>query len=593
MLSQLISLNKRIVFQWIPFHCGILGNENADALAKKGSTATYKPVTKSTYYSVKRFIKSSYLDFNKQNLITQSQGEKWNSLHQNPQLIPDLPRKSSVAAFRLATGHDCLAKHLHIIGIYQSPNCPLCNSNQEMDSEHLKICASVAGHDNILEKYWSARGYGGWINLKNETQDRQEWRNPTCEREGKNNGFSYDLLDEARTTFRGMVVEQGSHNELLALRGHYHALVNADPTMTHGHIAVWEIQKMHNVSWETGGKKTLREERRRWEDNKMDLMEVGYDDRDWINLAMDRDKWRAYDKGGNEPSGAGEGGIQHQENGSANGVVDSLAFRRQSTRSRAGSNKDQQLSTPLIEEEQYDAPLTRIIALNKPEWLHVLVGCIAAAAVGFTLPLFAILFGEVYGNTPILCMFMVCAMEVPCVPSLNMNDAFRTEGYHIEEYLLSVGLDERLGIAKERGNRPYFECGIKNSHEQISRAQFTPERNSVLKQKQVLSVQDPEEVQRQTNWYCILFVVIGVVTGLGMFLQMHLFSLAGVRLTARLRVAAFSAMLRQEIGWFDEEKNGVGILCARLSGDAASVQGVNAAKGYLSDTGGRAINPSL
>ncbi|KAJ4443088.1 hypothetical protein ANN_04738 [Periplaneta americana] len=158
MLSQLISLNKRIVFQWIPSHCGILGNENVDALATKGSTATYRPVTKSTYYSVKRFIKSTYLDVNKQNLITQSQGKKWNSLHQNSQLIPDLPRKSSVAAFRLATGHDCLAKHLHKIGIYQSPNCPLCNSNQEMDSEHLKICASLAGHDNIFEKYWNARG---------------------------------------------------------------------------------------------------------------------------------------------------------------------------------------------------------------------------------------------------------------------------------------------------------------------------------------------------------------------------------------------------------------------------------------------------
>ncbi|KAJ4452131.1 hypothetical protein ANN_03649, partial [Periplaneta americana] len=147
-----------IVFRWIPSHCGILGNENADALAKKGSTATFRPVTKSTYYSVKRFIKSTYLDFNKQNLIAQSQGKKWNSLHHNPQLIPDLPRKSSVATFRLATGHDCLAKHLHRIGIYQSPNCPLCNSNQEMDSEHLKICASVADHDNIFEKYWSARG---------------------------------------------------------------------------------------------------------------------------------------------------------------------------------------------------------------------------------------------------------------------------------------------------------------------------------------------------------------------------------------------------------------------------------------------------
>ncbi|KAJ4427076.1 hypothetical protein ANN_24691 [Periplaneta americana] len=48
--------------------------------------------------------------------------------------------------------------YLHRIGIYQSPNCQLCNSNQEMDSEHLKICASVADHDNIFEKYWSPRG---------------------------------------------------------------------------------------------------------------------------------------------------------------------------------------------------------------------------------------------------------------------------------------------------------------------------------------------------------------------------------------------------------------------------------------------------
>ncbi|KAJ4450275.1 hypothetical protein ANN_01695 [Periplaneta americana] len=28
----------------------------------------------------------------------------------------------------------------------------------------------------------------------------------------------------------------------------------------------------------------------------MDLREVGYDDRDWINLAQDRDRWRAYDR---------------------------------------------------------------------------------------------------------------------------------------------------------------------------------------------------------------------------------------------------------------------------------------------------------
>ncbi|KAJ4449259.1 hypothetical protein ANN_00656 [Periplaneta americana] len=43
------------------------------------------------------------------------------------------------------------------------------------------------------------------------------------------------------------------------------------------------------------GIKPLGRPRRRWEDNiKMDLREVRYDDRDWINLAQDRDRWRAY-----------------------------------------------------------------------------------------------------------------------------------------------------------------------------------------------------------------------------------------------------------------------------------------------------------
>ncbi|KAJ4427842.1 hypothetical protein ANN_25621 [Periplaneta americana] len=47
--------------------------------------------------------------------------------------------------------------------------------------------------------------------------------------------------------------------------------------------------------WRTDGKRPSGRPRLRWEDNiKMDLREVGYDGRDWINLAEDRDRWRAY-----------------------------------------------------------------------------------------------------------------------------------------------------------------------------------------------------------------------------------------------------------------------------------------------------------
>jgi hypothetical protein len=42
------------------------------------------------------------------------------------------------------------------------------------------------------------------------------------------------------------------------------------------------------------GRRPLGRPRRRWEDNiKMDLREVGWGAADWIDLAQDRDRWRA------------------------------------------------------------------------------------------------------------------------------------------------------------------------------------------------------------------------------------------------------------------------------------------------------------
>ena len=55
-------------------------------------------------------------------------------------------------------------------------------------------------------------------------------------------------------------------------------------------------------------------------------------------------------------------------------------------------------------------------------------------------------------------------------------------------------------------------------------------------------------------------------------LQHGMFAVVGENLTVRLRKVVFSRMLQQEIGWFDQPENNVGVLTARLSVDARGVR---------------------
>ncbi|KAM8869641.1 ATP-dependent translocase ABCB1 isoform 1-T1 [Spinachia spinachia] len=89
----------------------------------------------------------------------------------------------------------------------------------------------------------------------------------------------------------------------------------------------------------------------------------------------------------------------------------------------------------------------------------------------------------------------------------------------------------------------------------------------------VFAEPDPEIIRQRSSFFSLMFVVIGAVTFITMFLQGFCFGKSGEILTMKLRRDAFKAMMRQDLGWFDHPKNNVGALTTRLATDAAQVQG--------------------
>ncbi|XP_046965723.1 ATP-dependent translocase ABCB1 [Vanessa cardui] len=89
----------------------------------------------------------------------------------------------------------------------------------------------------------------------------------------------------------------------------------------------------------------------------------------------------------------------------------------------------------------------------------------------------------------------------------------------------------------------------------------------------VLSNPDTEAVKAEVRNYALIFVGIGVFSGITNFVMVSMYGVAGEYLTARLRKNIFEKLLQQEIGFFDDKNNSTGALCARLSGEAAAVQG--------------------
>ena len=82
----------------------------------------------------------------------------------------------------------------------------------------------------------------------------------------------------------------------------------------------------------------------------------------------------------------------------------------------------------------------------------------------------------------------------------------------------------------------------------------------------------PHKLKKDSSFWSLMFVALGVVSFLAIPARGYLFAVAGCKLIARIRLMCFEKLVHMEIGWFDEPVHSSGSIGARLSGDAATVR---------------------
>ena len=133
-----LSQRMKVAVQWIPAHCGLAGNEEADRLAKSGSRLE-QPLHPASYREAKTLIKRHF----------QTQ---WTDQHNPPsddQMI-HLRRHEQTTIFRLRTGHCRLRHHMYRLGLSDTPDCP-CKTGPETPEHVLQSCPT---YDNVRTKLW-------------------------------------------------------------------------------------------------------------------------------------------------------------------------------------------------------------------------------------------------------------------------------------------------------------------------------------------------------------------------------------------------------------------------------------------------------
>ncbi|KAJ4707471.1 ABC transporter B family protein [Melia azedarach] len=89
---------------------------------------------------------------------------------------------------------------------------------------------------------------------------------------------------------------------------------------------------------------------------------------------------------------------------------------------------------------------------------------------------------------------------------------------------------------------------------------------------EVFYYRNPAAMERRSKEFVFIFIGAGLYAVVAYLIQHYFFSIMGENLTTRVRRMMLAAILRNEVGWFDEEEHNSSLVAARLATDAADVK---------------------
>ncbi|XP_068114235.1 ATP-dependent translocase ABCB1-like [Hyperolius riggenbachi] len=256
----------------------------------------------------------------------------------------------------------------------------------------------------------------------------------------------------------GVVVEQGSHEELMNRKGVYYSLVM--------------LQSYDKKEEEEG---EFTEDSSEGEDEG-EIFEYDDVNEDYAEITPDLHTTT------NNLEIINRGDIHRQSS-----TRKRRSTRRKKPKSKTSSTNGEEVAL----EDLPEFSLKRILALNKPEWYFIIAGVIAAAISGGIYPTFAVIFGKVIGS---------------------------------------------------------------------------------------FNIENEQAKSNRTILLSLMFLTLGVISLVVYIVMGFAFGISGENLTMRLRSLSFKALLRQEIGYFDDHANAVGVLLTRLATDASQVKGTTGSR---------------